>query len=293
MVYSNGQGVQQDHAEAFFSKGAAEQGHANAQFNLGLMYANGQGLTQDYAEAASWYHKAAEQGDLDTVLIPEWKRLGIRTIGSRGFCALRLAQRLLDPVPAGNCKLQTLRQYYRLPERGAHTALGDVQTVGDLMGLVLRHIAERFGLQTWDRLSEYTKAEWFPSRIAFGKYKGRLIHEALEDSDLHGWLEWLTRSPNARSVRMGQWYLRHLEMASSQANNLIYAVPESESESKQNASPESGRTKLVIYINPELERFRQLVASGRTRLAELEGTFTKEKSRVDVIQSPLKNDANT
>jgi len=26
-----------------------------------------------------------------------------------------LAQRLLDPVPAGNCKLQTLRQYYRLP----------------------------------------------------------------------------------------------------------------------------------------------------------------------------------
>lgn len=227
------------------------------------------------------------QYDLETVLIPEWKRLGIRPIGSRGFCALRLAQRLLDPVPAGNCKLQTLRQYYRLPERGAHTALGDVQTVVDLMGLVLRPIAERLELQTWDSLSEYTKAEWFPSRIAFGKYKGRLIHEALEDSDLHGWLEWLTRSPNARSVRMGQWYLRHLEMASSQANNLIYAVPESESESKQNASPESGRTKLVIYINPELERLRQLVASGRARLADLEGTFTKEKSQVDVMQATL------
>ncbi len=227
------------------------------------------------------------QYDLETVLIPEWKRLGIRPIGSRGFCALRLAQRLLDPVPAGNCKLQTLRQYYRLPERGAHTALGDVQTVVDLMALVLRPIAEGHGLQSWDSLSEYTKAEWFPSRIAFGKYKGRLIHEALEDSDLHGWLEWLTRSPNARSVRMGQWYLRHLEMASSQANNLIYAVPESESESKQNASPESGRTKLVIYINPELERLRQLVASGRARLAELEGTFTKEKSQVDVMQATL------
>jgi DNA polymerase III epsilon subunit-like protein len=72
--------------------------------------------------------------DLDEVLRPEWRRLRIAPVGQRGFCALRLAQRLLDPVPAGNCKLQTLRQYYRLPERGAHTARGDVQTVADLFG---------------------------------------------------------------------------------------------------------------------------------------------------------------
>ena len=86
--------------------------------------------------------------DLDEVLKPEWKRLRVAPIGSQGFCALRLAQRLLDPVPAGNCKLQTLRQYYRLPERGAHTALGDVQTVVDLFGNVLRPIAEHRGLDT-------------------------------------------------------------------------------------------------------------------------------------------------
>jgi DNA polymerase-3 subunit epsilon len=35
---------------------------------------------------------------------PEWTRLGITPIGAPGFCVLRLAQRLLDPVPAGNCK---------------------------------------------------------------------------------------------------------------------------------------------------------------------------------------------
>ena len=40
---------------------------------------------------------------------------------------MRLAQRLLDPVPAWNCKLQTLR--LRLPERGAHTALGNANTL--------------------------------------------------------------------------------------------------------------------------------------------------------------------
>ena len=83
--------------------------------------------------------------DLDDVLKPEWSRLGIKPIGAEGFCALRLAQRLLDPVPAGNCKLQTLRQFYRLPERGAHTAMGDVETVIDLMRDVLQPVVQDRG----------------------------------------------------------------------------------------------------------------------------------------------------
>ena len=40
----------------------AEQGHASAQFNLGLMYSKGKGVLQDYKEAVKWYRKAAEQG---------------------------------------------------------------------------------------------------------------------------------------------------------------------------------------------------------------------------------------
>ncbi len=41
----------------------AEQGDAEAQFNLGVMYDKGQGVPQDYAQAAKWYRKAAEQGN--------------------------------------------------------------------------------------------------------------------------------------------------------------------------------------------------------------------------------------
>ena len=41
---------------------AAEQGNADAQFNLGVMYANGRGVLKDDAEAARWYRMAAEQG---------------------------------------------------------------------------------------------------------------------------------------------------------------------------------------------------------------------------------------
>ena len=43
-------------------RSAAEQGHAQAQFSLGWMYNYGHGVPQDYAEAAEWYRSAAEQG---------------------------------------------------------------------------------------------------------------------------------------------------------------------------------------------------------------------------------------
>jgi TPR repeat protein len=43
-------------------KPMAEQGHAGAQYNLGVMYKNGRGIPQDYMQAAAWYRKAAEQG---------------------------------------------------------------------------------------------------------------------------------------------------------------------------------------------------------------------------------------
>ena len=40
----------------------ANQGIAEAQFNLGLIYDNGEGVRQDYSKAAQWYEKAANQG---------------------------------------------------------------------------------------------------------------------------------------------------------------------------------------------------------------------------------------
>ena len=41
---------------------AAEQGHADAQFNLGYCYDNAIGVTQDNDKAIKWYRKAAEKG---------------------------------------------------------------------------------------------------------------------------------------------------------------------------------------------------------------------------------------
>jgi len=64
VMYRNGQGVPQDNAAAArWYRKAANQGHAKAQFNLGIMYRNGQGVPQDNAAAARWYRKAADQGN--------------------------------------------------------------------------------------------------------------------------------------------------------------------------------------------------------------------------------------
>ena len=64
LMYATGRGVLQDDAEAVrWYRMAAEQGNAIAQSNLGVMYVNGQGVLQDYAEAVRWYRLAAEQGD--------------------------------------------------------------------------------------------------------------------------------------------------------------------------------------------------------------------------------------
>lgn len=50
-------------AMAAFQK-AAETGHANAQFNLGLMYLNGEGVPVNYAQARNWLSKSAEQENI-------------------------------------------------------------------------------------------------------------------------------------------------------------------------------------------------------------------------------------
>ena len=44
-------------------KKAAEQGDAQAQYNLGNCYAFGKGVEKNLSEAVKWYRKAAEQGD--------------------------------------------------------------------------------------------------------------------------------------------------------------------------------------------------------------------------------------
>ncbi len=66
--------------------------------------------------------------------------------------------------------------------------------MADLFATVLRPIAEQRGLETWEQLAAYAAEEWYPSRIAFGKHKGRSIAEARTDAGLRRWLDGLAQS---------------------------------------------------------------------------------------------------
>ena len=60
VMYSEGQGVPQDHAEAGkWYRLSAEQGYAQAQYNLGLWYARAEGTSQDDVRAHMWFNLAA------------------------------------------------------------------------------------------------------------------------------------------------------------------------------------------------------------------------------------------
>ena len=63
MMYGKGLGVTKNsETAAKYYRLAAEKGDALSQFNLGSMHARGEGMWRNYETAAKWYQLAAEQG---------------------------------------------------------------------------------------------------------------------------------------------------------------------------------------------------------------------------------------
>ena len=157
--------------------------------------------------------------DYDKVLMPEWKRLGLQTSIPRGFCVMRLTQKLLSPSPAGNYKLQSLRSHFNLPERSAHSAVGDVLTVVDLIGSVLLPHLQRLGLSDANAISRYLDGAGYSDRLPFGKHKGRHWKDAVNDQEMLSWLQWLARQDDQTSSKMAEWYLAKVKSAAASDSN--------------------------------------------------------------------------
>ncbi len=65
-MYGKGEGVTQDFAEDIdWYRQSAEQGFAQAQYNLGYMYYKGEGVSQDYIAAHTFFDLAAAKGHKD------------------------------------------------------------------------------------------------------------------------------------------------------------------------------------------------------------------------------------
>jgi hypothetical protein len=100
------QGVEPDYAEAaIWYRRAADQGMAEAQYNLGVMYQDGLGVEQSDAEAARYYQLSAEQGFADAQV-----NLGLMHAEGRGVPQdLSEAQRLWQLAAAqGHANAQAI-----------------------------------------------------------------------------------------------------------------------------------------------------------------------------------------
>ncbi len=92
--------------------------------------------------------------DWNRVLAPEWERLGISPLGQRGFCTWKLAKRSLPEFPTH--KLDYLRDHFGLVCSRAHSALGDIESVADLLRRVVFPRLVGKGLTTFDEVVSFT-----------------------------------------------------------------------------------------------------------------------------------------
>jgi DNA polymerase III epsilon subunit-like protein len=92
--------------------------------------------------------------DWNRVLSPEWERLGIAPLGQRGFCTWKLARRSLPELPTH--KLDFLREQFDLSCSRAHSALGDIESVADLLTRVVFPRLVDKGLKTLDDVVAFT-----------------------------------------------------------------------------------------------------------------------------------------
>jgi len=94
------------------------------------------------------------QFDWDRVLVPELRKLKIPQIGKRGFCTWLLSRRAL-PEHSSH-KLDFLRDTHGLSCSRPHTALGDVESVTDLLTRIIFPRLSSIGFDTFDRVREFS-----------------------------------------------------------------------------------------------------------------------------------------
>ena len=166
--------------------------------------------------------------------------------------------------------------------------LGDVETVIDLLNKVIRPLAERRGLNSWEKISAFSTQAWYPRRIAFGKHKGRDFEDARDDADLRSWIEWLSESSNERSASMGRWYLNQLTCAqpdTGRSRGLPFDPDETEAD-RPHVAPEA-TDALVQYVDPNIKKLQDLIQNARNRLAELSAEYMSVNKAVNATSSAL------
>ena len=199
----------------------------------------------------------------ETYLLPLFAAHNIELPQFSSISVCDLAQRLLEPGPEACRSLEALSLFCGLEKPEQNVPRTAVLTLASLLQEVLWPRLEERGLTGWEQIASFAASPWFPSRFAFGKYKGRHVQEAAADPELKAWLEGLSQSNNCQSAAMARWYPDQLSS---------FALAD---------------LGLIPYTSPEVKELQMRIAAGREQLAELEAKFTEENQAVAVVESQL------
>lgn len=119
---------------------------------------------QDPKKAHRAFHEYAEDlsivaynisFDWNRVLEPEYKRLNVRQTGTRGFCAMTLARRVINDTD--NHRLETLKDHFKLSAEQSHKGLNDVAVVVTLFSKIFRDRLTPAGIVGFDKVAAFSK----------------------------------------------------------------------------------------------------------------------------------------
>ena len=117
--------------------------------------------------------------DWARVLFPEWGRLGISPLGTKGFCTWKLVKRALPEFPTH--RLDFLRSQLGLKCSRAHSALGDIEAVQDLLTRIVFPKLKGKGISTINDVVEFTQLHPLRCRCMIQGLDYKIELERVED----------------------------------------------------------------------------------------------------------------
>jgi DNA polymerase III epsilon subunit-like protein len=119
---------------------------------------------QDPKKAHRAFHEYAEglpivayniSFDWNRVLEPEYRRLNVPQTGTRGFCAMTLARRVINETD--NHRLETLKDHFRLSTEQSHKGLNDVAVVVSLFSKIFKERLTSAGIVGFNKIADFSK----------------------------------------------------------------------------------------------------------------------------------------
>ncbi len=93
--------------------------------------------------------------DWNRVLEPEYKRLSVPQTGTRGFCAMTLARRVVNETE--NHRLETLKDYFKLSTAQSHKGFNDVNVVASLFSKIFKDRLSAAGIIGFNSVAAFSK----------------------------------------------------------------------------------------------------------------------------------------